>query len=242
MKQEGSNGNEQESRFPIFSQNAYDVLDKIVFDRNSPNFGDFFATSITPFQTWMTPYSFLYFCLTTRRCANCTRIFLTTKTNKEIRASGECQQAATIMRAHEIFGHSKYMFTYNDVANLFEICGQRVDWPTEHNRINGLLTDDEVTAFLEDRNTLDFALLDSANKHILLLSSTQPNYEVDVGIVVSDVSLANHWQRQVKRLNIGTINIKVSPEIVDTYCRFKTLIKECVKQHQEHRVDANDFL
>lgn len=242
MEQECSNGKEQKPRFAVFSRAAYTVLEKLVFGKDSPNFGDFFATSTTPFQTWMTPYSFLYFCLTTHRCANCTRVFLTTKTNEEIRASGDHLFAAAILRAHELFFHSKYMFTYNQIADLLEICRQSVDWPTEHNRINGLLTEEEVDAFMANPETLDFALLDSANKHVLLRSHLQPNYEVDVAIVVSDVKLADYWIKQVRTLNIGTVNITASLEIVDTYCRFTKLIKECVNRHEEYRVNANDFL
>ncbi len=129
-----------------FSKTAYYGLKDVILagDREK---NIYFATSIMPFRNWTTPQSFLYFCLISKTCKECTRIFFTEKSKSEIlKDKKERISASQIVLAHEIFNYKNNVLTFSDVNKIL------------NNQISlKYLSKEEIDFFLKNTNNLDFA-------------------------------------------------------------------------------------
>ncbi|MFA5291849.1 MAG: hypothetical protein WC496_02305 [Phycisphaerae bacterium] len=216
--------NQQPENMVMFSKTAYSVLKNIILWPKNFHWVTFFATSTIPFQTWMTPTSFLYFCLTTSRCADCTRIFLNSNTIEQIKNSDETLYAATILQAHEIFNLRTHFFTYDQVYNFLNE-SQTTTWPTRCKSLyRTKLTKEAIQDFIKNPKYLDFGLLESANQAVLLLPIKQ-NGIMNIEVITQKTNLCECFNRLVYEANLSPFSIVCKPEIVLTYRRLKETLE-----------------
>ena len=220
-----------------FSSTAYNGLREVILV--GPNM-NFFATSIVPFNTWSTPYNFLYFCLIVNKCERCTRLFINKKSKDDILVDpNERIHASHIVLAHEIFNYQSILLTYDVIINKIlksEEC-------KEH------LSTDEISTFTKDLQSLDFAFVNYPKDEQILvkpdLKKAEEEGRLNIEVIVnSDKARRVLQDRANDSKHSQNLKITKNPKDFSKYLELSMLLLKYIRDGKEgaDKLKSDDFL